>query len=29
LGKGVVNIDPTFDAVSKIKSGFADLIAGE
>lgn len=29
LGKGVVNIDPSFDAVSKIKSGFADLIAGE
>lgn len=29
LGKGVVNIDPTFDAVSKIRSGFADLIAGE
>lgn len=29
LGKGVVNIDPTFDAVSKMKAGFADLIAGE
>lgn len=29
LGKGVVNIDPSFDAVSKIKSGFADLITGE
>lgn len=29
LGKGVVNIDPTFDAVNKIKTGFADLIAGE
>lgn len=29
LGKGVVNIDPSFDAVSKIRSGFADLIAGE
>jgi hypothetical protein len=29
LGKGVMNIDPTFDAVKKIKSGFADLIEGE
>jgi hypothetical protein len=29
LGKGVVNIDPTFDAVSKMKAGFADLIGGE
>jgi hypothetical protein len=27
LGKGVVNIDPSFDAVGKIKSGFSDLIA--
>ena len=27
LGKGVVNIDPSFDAVGKIKAGFADLIA--
>lgn len=26
LGKGVVNIDPSFDAVGKIKSGFHDLI---
>lgn len=26
LGKGVVNIDPSFDAVGKIKSGFLDLI---
>lgn len=26
LGKGVVNIDPSFDAVSKIKSGFSTLI---
>ncbi|GAA0880987.1 hypothetical protein GCM10009119_39570 [Algoriphagus jejuensis] len=26
LGKGVVNIDPSFDAVSKIKSGFYDLL---
>lgn len=29
LGKAVVNIDPTFDAVSKIKSGFGDLITGD
>lgn len=26
LGKGVVNIDPTFDAVNKIKSGFQTLL---
>lgn len=26
LGKGVVNIDPSFDAVGKIKSGFRDLL---
>lgn len=26
LGKGVVNIDPSFDAVGKIKSGFSDLL---
>lgn len=26
LGKGVVNIDPSFDAVGKIKSGFEELI---
>ncbi len=26
LGKGVVNIDPSFDAVGKIKSGFFDLL---
>jgi hypothetical protein len=26
LGKGVVNIDPSFDAVGKIKSGFYDLL---
>lgn len=29
LGKGVENIDPSFDAVGKIKKGFADLLAGE
>ena len=28
LGKGVVNIDPSFDAVGKIKSGFSDLLLG-
>ncbi len=28
LGKGVVNIDPSFDAVGKIKSGFYDLLLG-
>jgi len=28
LGKGVVNIDSSFDAVGKIKAGFEDLIAG-
>ena len=27
LGKGVVNIDPSYDAVGKIKSGFDDLIS--
>lgn len=27
LGKGVVNIDPSFDAVGKIKAGFLDLIS--
>lgn len=29
LGKGVMNIDPSFDAVKKIRTGFADLIEGE
>jgi hypothetical protein len=28
LGKGVVNIDPSFDAVGKIRSGFQTLIEG-
>lgn len=28
LGKGVVNIDPSFDAVTKIRSGFQTLIEG-
>jgi len=28
LGKGVVNIDPSFDAVGKIQEGFEDLLAG-
>jgi hypothetical protein len=28
LGKGVVNIDPSFDAVSKIRKGFGELIEG-
>ncbi len=28
LGKGVVNIDPSFDAVGKIRSGFHTLIEG-
>jgi hypothetical protein len=27
LGKGVVNIDPSFDAVSKIRRGFSELIS--
>ncbi len=27
LGKGVVNIDPSFDAVSKIRKGFDELIS--
>jgi len=27
LGKGVVNIDPSFDAVGKIKKGFEELIS--
>lgn len=27
LGKGVVNIDPSFDAVGKIKAGFEDLVS--
>jgi hypothetical protein len=26
LGKGVINIDPSFDAVGKIRAGFKDLI---
>jgi hypothetical protein len=28
LGKGVINIDPSFDAVGKIKAGFEDLMLG-
>ena len=28
LGKGVINIDPSFDAVGKIKAGFEELIDG-
>ena len=28
LGKGVINIDPTFDAVVKIKAGFEELMGG-
>ncbi|WP_026956953.1 hypothetical protein [Algoriphagus vanfongensis] len=28
LGTGVVNIDPSFDAVGKIQEGFEDLLAG-
>lgn len=28
LGKGVVNIDSSYDAVGKIKAGFEDLMAG-
>jgi hypothetical protein len=28
LGKGVINIDQSFDAIGKIKAGFEELISG-